>query len=85
MMRKYELITEHLCCFLDDEVRKTGIQNVVLGLSGGVDSAVVALLAQRVFEDKLLCVMMPSHYSSQSSLDDAKELCDVSQITSFPC
>lgn len=75
-MRKYELITEYLCSFLDDEVRKTGIENVVLGLSGGIDSAVVALLAQRVFKDNLLCVMMPSHYSSQSSLDDAKGLCD---------
>lgn len=74
-MRRYELITQHLCCFLDDEVRKTGMQNVVLGLSGGIDSAVVALLAQRVFKQNLLCVMMPSHYSSQSSLDDAKELC----------
>ena len=74
-MQKYELITEHLCCFLDEEVRKTGMQNVVLGLSGGIDSAVVALLAQRVFKEKLLCVMMPSHYSSQSSLDDAEELC----------
>ncbi|MEA1983419.1 MAG: NAD+ synthase, partial [Campylobacterota bacterium] len=44
-------------------------------LSGGLDSAVVAVLAQRVFKDKLLCVKMPSQYSSQSSLNDADELC----------
>lgn len=74
-MGKYELITEYLQYFLDDEVRKTGIQNVVLGLSGGIDSAVVAVLAQKVFKENLLCVKMPSHYSSQSSLDDADELC----------
>lgn len=74
-MGKYELITEYLQYFLDDEVRKTGMQNVVLGLSGGIDSAVVAVLAQKVFKDNLLCVKMPSHYSSQSSLDDADELC----------
>lgn len=74
-MGKYELITEYLQYFLDDEVRKTGIQNVVLGLSGGIDSAVVAVLAQEVFKENLLCVKMPSHYSSQSSLDDADELC----------
>lgn len=74
-MKKYEQITEYLQHFLSDEVRKTGIQNVVLGLSGGIDSAVVALLAQRVFKDNLLCVKMPSQYSSQSSLDDADELC----------
>jgi len=41
----------------------------------GLDSAIVAVLAQRVFKDDLLCVKMPSHYSSQSSLDDADELC----------
>ncbi|MFA7354763.1 MAG: NAD+ synthase [Sulfurimonadaceae bacterium] len=74
-MKKYEQITEYLQYFLSDEVRKTGVQNVVLGLSGGIDSAVVALLAQRVFKDNLLCVKMPSQYSSQSSLDDADELC----------
>lgn len=74
-MKKYEQITEYLQHFLSDEVRKTGTKNVVLGLSGGIDSAVVALLAQRVFKDNLLCVKMPSQYSSQSSLDDADELC----------
>lgn len=74
-MKKYELITEYLQYFLDSEVQKAGFDRVVLGLSGGLDSAVVAVLAQRVFKDNLLCVKMPSHYSSQSSLDDAKELC----------
>ena len=74
-MKKYEQVAEYLSHFLNDEVRKTGFCNVVLGLSGGIDSAVVALLAHRVFKDDLLCVKMPSHYSSQSSLEDADELC----------
>ena len=74
-MGKYEQITDYLQYFLGDEVRKTGIQKVVIGLSGGLDSAVVAVLAQMVFKDSLLCVKMPSHYSSQSSLDDADALC----------
>ena len=74
-MSKYSQITDYLEHFLDNEVRKTGIQKVVIGLSGGLDSAVVAVLAQSVFKDDLLCVKMPSHYSSQSSLDDADELC----------
>ncbi len=74
-MKKYEQIAQYLHHFLNDEVCKTGLENVVLGLSGGIDSAVVAVLAQKVFKDNLLCVKMPSHYSSQSSLDDADELC----------
>ncbi len=74
-MSKYSQITDYLEHFLDNEVRKTGIQKVLVGLSGGLDSAVVAVLAHRVFKDDLLCVKMPSHYSSQSSLDDADELC----------
>lgn len=74
-MKKYAQITEYLQHFLDNEVRKTGINRVVLGLSGGLDSAVVAVLAQKVFADDLLCVKMPSQYSSESSLNDADELC----------
>lgn len=74
-MKKYTQITDYLVRFLDNEVRKTGLKKVVVGLSGGIDSAVVAVLAQRAFGDDLLCVKMPSHYSSQSSLDDADKLC----------
>ncbi|MDQ7045818.1 MAG: NAD+ synthase [Sulfurimonas sp.] len=74
-MSKYSQITEYLEHFLDNEVRKTGIQKVVIGLSGGLDSAVVAVLAHRVFKDDLLCIKMPSQYSSKNSLDDADELC----------
>ena len=74
-MSKYGQISDYLQRFLDNEVRKTGLSRVVIGLSGGIDSAVVAVLAQKAFGDDLLCVKMPSHYSSQSSLDDADELC----------
>ena len=75
-MKKYEQISTYLQHFLDNEVRKTGLNKVVLGLSGGLDSAVVAVIAHKVFQDDLLCVKMPSQYSSQSSLDDADELCE---------
>ena len=74
-MSKYAQITDYLQRFLDNEVRKTGFSSVVVGLSGGLDSAVVAVLASFVFGENLLCVKMPSHYSSQNSLDDADELC----------
>lgn len=75
-MSKYELISRYLNEFLSQEVRKTGLKKVVVGLSGGIDSAVVAVLAHRAFGDDLLCIKMPSHYSSQNSLDDADELSD---------
>ncbi len=74
-MSKYSQISDFLQRFLDDEVRKTGINRVVIGLSGGIDSAVVAVLAHKAFGDDLLCVKMPSHYSSLNSLHDADELC----------
>ncbi|MDA3945294.1 MAG: NAD+ synthase [Helicobacteraceae bacterium] len=89
-MSKYALITDYLVRFIDDEVRKTGLKKVVLGLSGGIDSAVVAVLAHKAFGDDLLCVKMPSPYSSKSSLEDADELvlgfgmraitCDISPL-----
>ncbi len=81
-LKKYALLREYLVYFLKDEVEKTGLNNVVIGLSGGIDSAVVAVLAHKVFGDRLLCVKMPSHYSSQSSLDDADELCQKFQMCS---
>lgn len=81
-MGKYELISRYLTGFLNQEVRKTGLKRVVVGLSGGLDSAVVAVLAHRAFGDDLLCVKMPSHYSSRESLEDADALCQRFSIRS---
>ena len=49
-MSKYSQITDYLVAFLKDEVEKTGLKNVVVGLSGGLDSAVVAVLAHKAFD-----------------------------------
>jgi len=58
-----------------DYVRKCGFNAVVLGLSGGVDSALTAAVAaDAVGADKVLGVLMPSPFSSQGSVDDALEL-----------
>ncbi len=74
MLEKYKLIEKFLIKFLQDEVLKTGIKNVIVGLSGGIDSAVVALLAKKAFDKHLLCILMPSQFSSEDSIIHAKEL-----------
>ena len=71
MSKKYKNIKQHLIKFLEYEVKKTALTRVVVGLSGGIDSAVVAVLAHEVFGNDLSCIMMPSQYSSDNSLDDA--------------
>ncbi len=80
-MENYKIITKKLEDFLYTSVKSSGLEGVVLGLSGGVDSAVVAVIAHNVFKEKLHCIMMPSHYSSQSSIDDANVLCKKFNIT----
>ena len=58
-----------------DYVRKCGFQRVVLGLSGGIDSAVVATLAaDAIGPENVLALAMPSRYSSDHSLADARVL-----------
>jgi NAD+ synthase len=60
---------------LRDYMGKTGFKKVVLGLSGGIDSAIVATIAADALgPENVHCVMMPSEYTAQESLDDAKEL-----------
>ena len=58
---------------LGDYVRKNGFQDVVLGLSGGIDSALTAALAAETLgADRVHCVSMPSRYSSTETRSDAK-------------
>ncbi|MDH6115791.1 NAD+ synthase (glutamine-hydrolyzing) [Kitasatospora sp. GAS204A] len=56
-------------------VRKNGFKSVLIGLSGGIDSALVAAIAvDAIGAENVHCVSMPSQYSSQHSRDDAAEL-----------
>ncbi len=60
---------------IQDYVRKSGFQRVLVGLSGGIDSAVVAALAvQALGPEQVLGVLMPSPYSSDHSVTDALAL-----------
>jgi len=59
---------------LRDYVHKNGFKQVVLGLSGGIDSAVVAAMAVDAFgSENVHCLMLPYRYTSEESLRDAKD------------
>nr|WP_233280777.1 NAD+ synthase [Devosia oryziradicis] len=65
-----------LACVLGlrDYVHKNGFKQVVLGLSGGIDSAVVAAMAvDALGAENVHCIMLPYRYTSEASLKDAKD------------
>ena len=60
---------------VSDYLRKCNFKSAVLGLSGGIDSAVVAVIAANALgPENVVGVSMPSPYSSQGSIDDARDL-----------
>jgi NAD+ synthase (glutamine-hydrolysing) len=68
-------IRQALVLGIRDYAGKNGFKKAVLGLSGGIDSALVAALAAEAMgPENLLCVMMPSPYSSEGSVKDSEEL-----------
>jgi NAD+ synthase (glutamine-hydrolysing) len=75
---------------LNDYVRKNGFQEVVVGVSGGIDSAVVAAVAAEALgPGRVHCVSMPSRYSSEGTRGDAHRLaenlgCDFREIAIEP-
>ncbi len=70
-----ESIRRALVLGIRDYASKNGFQKVLLGLSGGIDSALVAALAtEAIGPENLLCVMMPSPFSSEGSIKDSEEL-----------
>lgn len=70
-----ERLFEALKLGLADYVRKCGFKKTVLGLSGGIDSALVAAIAvEALGRDRVVGVSMPSRFSSQGSRDDAASL-----------
>ncbi|OQY42591.1 MAG: NAD(+) synthetase [Fusobacteriia bacterium 4572_74] len=70
-----ELTEKILVNFIREEVRSAGFEKVVLGLSGGIDSAIVAFLAVKALGAKnVLGIMMPYKSSSCESLEDAQRV-----------
>ncbi len=70
-----ESIRQALVLGIRDYARKNNFAKAVLGLSGGIDSTLVAALAaEAIGAENLLCVMMPSPFSSEGSIKDSEEL-----------
>jgi NAD+ synthase len=68
---------DYFACMLGlrDYIDKIGSKGVVLGLSGGIDSSLVAVLAADALgPERVYCVMLPYRYTSQQSLDDAAQV-----------
>ena len=64
-----------LCLGVRDYITKNGFPGVLLGMSGGIDSALtLAIAVDALGADKVHAVMMPSPYTAQISLDDAREM-----------
>ena len=70
-----ELLFSALSLGIRDYVHKCGFKSVILGLSGGIDSALIAVIAADALgADNVLGVAMPARYSSEGSLTDAEKL-----------
>lgn len=66
---------EALCLGIRDYFRKTGFAKALLGLSGGIDSALVACLAQRALgRENVKGITMPTRFSSRGSVEDSRHL-----------
>ena len=67
-----------MCLALEDYVKKSGFSKVLIGLSGGIDSALVTAIAvDALGAENVLCVRLPSIYSSDGSLIDAEAMAEI--------
>jgi len=74
---KFTLIHDALILGLQDYFGKLGLKKAILGLSGGIDSAITAVMATRALgKENVRAVLMPSAYSSKHSVEDAKVLAE---------
>lgn len=74
---KMALIHDALVMGVRDYFKKLGFKRAILGLSGGIDSALVAVIAARALgAANVRLVLMPSHYSSDHSVTDARQLAE---------
>lgn len=75
MVMNYKKIKEQMIEFLRNEVNKAGFNKAIVAISGGLDSAIIAVLCKEAFGKNMQGVLLPSQYSSNSSISDAEILC----------
>jgi NAD+ synthase len=71
----YNTVRDALITFVRESVEKTGVEGVVIGISGGIDSATTAYLAARALgKEKVLGLIMP--YYENRDVEDARLVCN---------
>ena len=77
----YSVITETIEEFVSDQIEKTHSKGIILGLSGGIDSAVLAYICKRNLKDKTLALIMPdTAITPESETQDALKMISLSGI-----
>lgn len=79
-MMDFEKIKLNLVTFLQDAKKMTGAKNLLLGVSGGLDSAVVATLCTLAAPQNTHALLMPTNSSNKQNLQDGLELCKTLNI-----
>lgn len=81
-MSETELLYSSLVLGLKDYVEKNNFKGVLIGLSGGIDSALVAAIAvDALGAERVQCIMMPSPYTSNESLEDARLISEFLKVS----
>jgi NAD+ synthase (glutamine-hydrolysing) len=82
LLTEEALIYKALVCGLRDYVEKNNVKGVLLGLSGGIDSALTLSIAvDALGPSRVHAVLMPSRYTATMSVDDAKQQAETMQVT----
>lgn len=77
----FEILERELCAFIEKCVKNAKSKGVIIGVSGGLDSALVATLCAKTLKNSVFALIMPSKFSNENNLKDALNLCKSLKIT----
>lgn len=72
----YEKIVQNIDKFIKNKIENAKAKGVILGLSGGIDSALIATLCKKALNENVFALLMPTKFSNQENLNDALMLCE---------